>query len=79
MKTIFEAGDLVKFKESSWWVKRSAGFRNKGNKYSPDSILLATDEIVKSQRFFYGVVCGGDGEALLWSHTDVDLVQGAVK
>ncbi len=50
-----------------------------GEKYSPDSLVLVTDDLVKSQRFFYGVVCGGDEEAHLWSHEEFDLVQEAVK
>ena len=79
MKTIFEAGDLVKFKKDSWGLKRSGGFRNEGKTYSPDSILLVTDDIVKRQRCFYGVVCFGDGEAHLWIHDEFDLVQEAVK
>ncbi len=79
MKTIFEAGDLVKFKKNSWWLKRSAGFRNEGKAYSTDSLVLVIDDIVKSQRFFYGVVCGGNGESHLWSHEEFDLVQEAVK
>ncbi len=79
MKTVFEAGDLVRFKEDSWWLKKSANFRNLGKKYSPASLVLVTDDIVKSQQFFYGVVCGGDGETHLWSHEEFDLVQEAVK
>ena len=74
MKTVFEAGDLVRFKEDSWWLKKSANFRNLGKKYSPASLVLVTDDIVKSQQFFYGVVCGGDGEAHLWSHDQFNLV-----
>ena len=77
MKTIFEAGDLVKFKENSWWLKRSGGFRNLGEKYSPDSLILVTDDLVKSERFFYGIVCGGDKEAHLWTHEEFELVSGA--
>jgi hypothetical protein len=77
MKTIFEAGDLVKFKKESWWLKRSGGFRNLGEKYSPDSLILVTDDLVKSERFFYGIVCGGDKEAHLWTHEEFELVSGA--
>ena len=75
MKTVFEAGDLVRFKEDSWWLKKSANFRSLGKKYSPASLVLVTDDIVKSQQFFYGVVCGGSGEAHLWSHDQFELVQ----
>ena len=77
MKTIFNVGDLVKFKKNSWWLKRSAGFRNLGKKYSPDSLVLVTDDLVSSQQFFYGVVCGSDGESHLWSHEEFDLVSRA--
>ena len=76
MKTVFEAGDLVRVKKDSWWLERSQTFRNM---IAVDDIILVTDDIVKSQRFFYGVVCGGDGEAHLWSHEEFDLVQEAVK
>ena len=78
MKTVFEAGDLLKFKEGSWWLKRTGGFRNMGEKYSPDSLILVTDDLVKSQRFFYGVFCSS-GETHLWTHDQFDLVQAAVK
>ena len=77
MKTVFSVGDLVRFKENSWWLKRSAGFRNLGGKYSPASLVLVTDDLVSSQQFFYGIVCGGDGEAHLWSSDQFDLVQKA--
>ena len=76
MKTVFEAGDLVRVKKDSWWLERSQTFRKM---IAIDDIILVTDDIVKSQRFFYGVVCGGDGEAHLWSHDQFNLVQEAVK
>tara|TARA_B100001094_G_scaffold223189_1_gene217313 strand:+ start:34 stop:273 length:240 start_codon:yes stop_codon:yes gene_type:complete len=79
MKTVFNVGDLVRFKEDSWWLKRSANFRNLGGKYSPDSLVLVTDDLVSSQQFFYGIVCGDSSEAHLWSHDQFDLVQAAVK
>ena len=71
MKKVFETGDLIRFKDDSWWLNRDAGFQGK---YSNASLILVTDDIVKSQQFFYGVVCGGDGEAHLWSHDQFDLV-----
>jgi len=79
MTTGFRVGDLVRFKEDSWWLKRSANFRNLGGKYSPDSLVLVTDDLVSSQQFFYGIVCGSDGEAHLWSSDQFDLVQGAMQ
>ena len=79
MKTVFNVGDLVRFKEDSWWLKKSANFRNLGAKYSPASLVLVTDDLVNSQQFFYGIVCGSDGEAHLWSSDQFDLVQGAMQ
>ena len=76
MKTIFETGDLVRVKKDSWWLERSQTFRKM---IAVDDIILVTDDIVKSQRFFYGVICGGSEEAHLWSHDQFDLVQAAVK
>jgi hypothetical protein len=77
MTTGFKAGDLVRFKEDSWWLKKSANFRNLGGKYSPASLVLVTDDLVSSQQFFYGVVCGGDGESHLWSCDQFDLLSSA--
>jgi len=76
MTTGFRVGDLVKVKKDSWWLKRSQTFRAM---LAPDSLVLVTDDIVSSKRFFYGVVCGGDGESHLWSSDQFDLVQGAVQ
>ena len=70
----FSIGDLVRFKEDSWWLNRSAVFRKK---FDYASLVLVTDDIVSSNKFFYGVVCGGDGEAHLWSQDQFDLVQKA--
>ena len=75
MKTVFEAGDLVRLKKDSWWVKRSQTFREM---IADDSLVLVTDDIVKSQRFFYGLVCA-TGETRLWTHDQFDLVQEVVK
>jgi hypothetical protein len=74
MKTIFSVGDLVKVKKDSWWLKRSQTFRTM---IAPDSLVLVTDDIVSSEKFFYGVVCGGDGESHLWSSDQFNLVQKA--
>jgi len=76
MKTVFETGDLVRLKKDSWWIKQSQTFREM---IAVDSLVLVTDDIVKSQRFFYGVICGGDGETHLWSHDQFELVQEVVK
>jgi hypothetical protein len=76
MKTVFRVGDLVKFRKDSWWLQRAANFRKR---YSSDSLVLVVDDLVQSEQFFYGVVCGGDGEAHLWSHDQFDLVQSAGK
>jgi|TARA_R110002074_G_scaffold316117_3_gene486553 hypothetical protein len=74
MKTGFKAGDLVKVKDDSWWLQRSQTFRAM---IAPGSLVLVTDNIVGSKRFFYGLVCGSDGEAHLWSCDQFDLVQSA--
>jgi len=71
----FKVGDLVKFRENSWWTSRSAGFRKK---YSPASLVLVTNNLEESDIFFYGIVCGDGSEAHLWSHDQFDLVQKAV-
>jgi hypothetical protein len=68
----FKAGDLVKVRDDSWWLKRSQTFRTM---IAPGSLVLVTDNIVGSQRFFYGLVCGGDGEAHLWSCDQFEMVQ----
>lgn len=72
---VFKTGDLVKFKEDSWWLDKSSGFRRP---YSTDSLVLVTDDLVSSNKFFYGLVCGGDEEAHLWSSDQFDLVQSVV-
>jgi hypothetical protein len=72
----FSAGDLVKVKKDSWWLKRSQTFRTM---IAPDSLVLVTDNIEGSEKFFYGLVCGSDGEAHLWSCDQFDLVQEAVQ
>ena len=75
MNNGFSAGDLVKVKEDSSWLKRSQTFRAM---IAPGSLVLVTDDILSSKKFFYGVVCGGDGESHLWSSDQFDLVQGTV-
>ena len=74
MKTVFEAGDLVRVRKDSWWVNRSETFRKM---VAPDSLVLVTDDILKSELFFYGVICGGSGEKHLWSHDQFELVSEA--
>jgi hypothetical protein len=75
MNNGFSAGDLVKVREDSSWLKRSQTFRAM---IAPGSLVLVTDDILSSKKFFYGIVCGGDGEAHLWSSDQFDLVQGTV-
>jgi len=85
MTTGFKAGDLVRFKEDSWWLNRSAGFRKGAGsagfreKYNAASLVLVTDDIIESERFFYGIICGGDGEAHLWSSDQFNLVQAGAQ
>tara|TARA_R110002124_G_scaffold245430_1_gene410580 strand:- start:208 stop:429 length:222 start_codon:yes stop_codon:yes gene_type:complete len=66
----FKAGDLLKFKEDSWWTQRDRVFRNTG---SLASYVLVTDSLESSERFFYGLVCG-TGETHLWSQDQFDMV-----
>ncbi len=75
MKMVFSVGDLLKFKHDSWWLYRDAGFRGK---YSNASLVLVTDSIEGSKKFFYGLVCS-TGETHLWSHDQFDLVQEAAQ
>ncbi len=74
MKMGFNAGELVRVRDDSWWLERSKTFRTM---IAPGSLVLVTDNIVGSQRFFYGLVCGGDGEAHLWSCDQFEMVQKA--
>jgi hypothetical protein len=46
---------------------------------APGSLVLVTDNIVGSQQFFYGLVCGGDGETHLWSCDQFEMVQKALQ
>ena len=70
----FKVGDLLKFKEGSWWVTRSAGFRNDGKPYSPDSLVLVIRYNGRPESgFFYGRVCS-DNEEHLWSYEEFELV-----
>ena len=75
MNTDFEVGvgDLLKIKEGSWWLKRDNPYRKAA---SPGSLVLVTDSIESSKRFFYGLDCA-TGETHLWSHDQFDLVQKA--
>jgi hypothetical protein len=76
MKMGFNAGDLVRIKDDSWWLGRSQTFRAM---IAPGSLVLVTDNIVGSQQFFYGLVCGGDGETHLWSCDQFEMVQKALQ
>ena len=69
----FKVGDLLKFKEGSWWVTRSAGFRNDGKPYSPDSLVLVTRQGDHPGSIFYGRVCSDDEEHL-WTCEEFELV-----
>mgnify|MGYP003634360773 FL=1 len=68
----FEVGDLLKFKEGSWWTQRDRVFRHTG---SLASYVLVTNSLLSSERFFYGVICGSEsGEEHLWSGDQFDMV-----
>jgi len=73
MKTVFSPGDLLRFKEDSYWRTERANFVDPA---SVASLVLVTDSIESSNRFFYGLVCS-TGETHLWSHDQFDLVQEA--
>jgi hypothetical protein len=77
----FKAGDLLKFKEDSWWTKRDREFREPisfGSLTGPINqgrLVLVTNSLDSSERFFYGIICGSDSrEAHLWSSDQFDLV-----
>ena len=70
----FRVGDLLKFKEGSWWLKRTSGFRNNGKPYNPDSLVLVIGFHTPSNTgFFYGRVYPG-GEERLWTSEEFELV-----
>jgi len=70
----FKVGDLLKFKKGSWWVTRSAGFRNDGKPYSPDSLVLVIRyNGLPETGFFYGRICS-TGEERLWTCEEFELV-----
>jgi len=71
--TRFNVGDLLRFKEDSWWRTDRASFVDPRN---VASLVLVTDSIESSNQFFYGLVCS-TGETHLWSHDQFDLVQAA--
>jgi hypothetical protein len=73
MKTVFSPGDLLRFKEDSYWRTERANFVDPA---SVASLVLVTDSIESSNQFFYGLVCS-TGETHLWSHDQFDLVQAA--
>ena len=68
----FKVGDLLKFKDGSWWAKRDTVFRDTG------SLVLVTNDLESSKKFFYGAVCGSDnGEEHLWAIDQFDVVSAA--
>ena len=70
----FKVGDLLKFREGSWWLKRTSGFRNGGKPYSPDSLVLVIGfDAPSNTDFFYGRVCFS-GEEGLWTSEEFELV-----
>tara|TARA_R100001510_G_C7635336_1_gene193595 strand:+ start:625 stop:882 length:258 start_codon:yes stop_codon:yes gene_type:complete len=70
----FKVGDLLKFKKNSWWLRRTAGFRNGGQAYNPDSLILVTKtDGIDRTGFFYGRLCCS-GEEGLWTAEEFDLV-----
>jgi hypothetical protein len=69
----FKAGDLVKLRPDSWWINRSATFR----KMVGSGLIMVTNGLPNSDKFFYGFVCGGDGEEHLWSCDQFEMVSKA--
>lgn len=68
----FKVGDLLKFKDDSWWKQRDRVFRDTG---SHGSLVLVTNDLESSKQFFYGIICGSEsGEEHLWSHDQFDMV-----
>ena len=76
MNMVFKVGDLVRLKKDSWWVKRSQTFREM---IAGNSLVLVTDSLEESDRFFYGIICGDSSKVHLWSSDQFDLVQEAVQ
>jgi hypothetical protein len=69
----FKVGDLLRFKKDSWWLNRSDGFRDN---YNYASLVLVTDDLMSSEKFFYGTVCDS-GETHLWTTDQFDMVSEA--
>ena len=73
----FKVGDLLRFKEGSWWRERDRVFRLPA---SPGSLVLVTNHLESSKNFFYGIICGSEyGEEHLWSIDQFDVVSEAVR
>ena len=68
----FKAGDLLRFKEDSWWTQRDTAFRGT---VSHGSLVLVTNSLDSSKQFFYGTICGSDSnESHLWTSDQFDMV-----
>ena len=72
MKTVFSPGDLLRFKPAS---QVNCALTDKPL-LGTNELVLVTDSVESSKRFFYGLACGS-GETHLWSHDQFDLVQKA--
>tara|TARA_R110000824_G_scaffold229596_1_gene417262 strand:- start:163 stop:405 length:243 start_codon:yes stop_codon:yes gene_type:complete len=71
----FKVGDLLKFKEDSWWTQRDAVVPNSGGAASLGRFILVTDSLESSELFFYGRICGSDSnESHLWTSDQFDMV-----
>jgi len=69
VKTVFNVGDLLKFKSSS---KVFAALP------ASAALVLMTQKVSGSSRFFYGRVCS-TGEEHLWSYDQFYLLSAAAK
>ena len=67
VKKDFRVGDLVKMKPASEVFAAMP---------AADSLVLVTDEIEESSRFFYGLA-SHDGETHLWSYDQFYLISKA--
>ena len=72
MSRDFKVGDLVQLKEDSWWLNKSPNFRNMVGRHG--GFVVVTDSLPASKTFFYGFLCGHDGEVHLWSTDQFNLV-----
>lgn len=72
MSTDFKIGDLVQLKKNSWWRNKSSTFRKMVDSHA--GFVVVTDDLPESKKFFYGFLCGYDGEVHLWSTDQFVLV-----